>query len=59
MTLYVLDKASNTVVWRNVKTGASDALRIEILSGVAEGDVVAQPSDVTLKSGMKVAPQLQ
>ena len=57
--VYVLDKANNTAVWRNVKTGASDALRIEILSGLVEGDVVAQPSDVTLKSGLKVQPQLQ
>jgi len=54
--VYVLDKATNTVVWRNVKTGASDALRVEVLSGVADSDVVAEPSDVQLKDGLKVQP---
>lgn len=54
--VYVLDKATATIVWKNVKTGASDALRIEVLSGLSDSDVVAQPSDVALKTGMKVAP---
>lgn len=54
--VYTLDKATGTVVWKNVKTGASDALRVEVLSGLADNDVVAQPSDVVLKTGMKVAP---
>lgn len=57
--VYVLDKAANTVVWRIVKTGASDALRVEVLSGLADGDVVALPSDVTLKAGLKVKPVIQ
>ncbi len=57
--VYVLDKATGTITWRNVKTGASDALRVEVLSGLKDTDVVAQPSDVTLKSGLKVTPTIQ
>ncbi|MCU1327407.1 MAG: efflux transporter, family, subunit [Bryobacterales bacterium] len=57
--VYILDKATNTAVWRNVKTGASDALRIEVVSGLADNDVVAQPSDITLKSGLAVKPLIQ
>lgn len=57
--VYVLDRAGGVAVWRNVKTGASDALRVEVLSGLKDDEVVAQPSDVTLRSGMKVAPLLQ
>lgn len=55
--VYVLDKAAGTISWRNVKTGSSDALRIEVVSGLADTDLVAQPSDVTLKTGMAIAPQ--
>ncbi len=40
--------------WQSVRTGASDALRVEILSGLKDGDAVAQPSDETLKNGEKV-----
>ena len=57
--VYVLDKATNTVVWRAVKTGASDTLRVEVLSGVTDADVVALPSDVQLKDGLKVAPAIR
>jgi hypothetical protein len=42
-----------------VKTGASDALRVEITSGLSEGDLVALPNDVALKSGDAVKPVVQ
>ena len=54
--VYVLDKGSNTVRWQIVKTGASDALRVEIVSGLGDIDLVAQPTDQPLKSGQKVNP---
>ena len=54
--VYVLDKGSNTVRWQIVKTGASDALRVEIVSGLGDNDLVAQPTDQPLKSGQKVNP---
>ena len=34
----------NTIRWRSVKTGASDALRVEVVDGLQDGDLVAQPS---------------
>ena len=54
--VYALDKGSNTVRWQIVKTGASDALRVEIVSGLGDNDLVAQPTDQPLKSGQKVNP---
>lgn len=57
--VYILDKATGTIQWRNIKTGASDALRVEVLSGLSDSDVVAQPSDLTLKTGLNVAPSVQ
>ncbi len=57
--VYVLDSATNTVRWQIVTTGASDALRVEITSGLKEGDLVAQSTDQALKGGMKVSPVIQ
>jgi HlyD family secretion protein len=57
--VFVMDRGSNTVHWQPVKTGASDALRVEITTGLSEGDLVAQPNDVTLKSGTAVKPVVQ
>lgn len=57
--VYVLDKDGKTLRWQPVKTGASDALRVEVTSGLNEGDVVAQPTDVTLKNGIRVRPVVQ
>jgi HlyD family secretion protein len=53
--VYVLG-AGNTTEWREIKTGASDALNIQVLSGVQAGDAVAQPSDHALKAGEKITP---
>jgi HlyD family secretion protein len=51
--VFVLQPDS-TVKWQQIRTGASDALRVEVVSGLKDGDQVAEPTDVTLKSGMKV-----
>jgi hypothetical protein len=56
--VYVLEK-DNTVKWQSVKTGVSDALRVEVVSGLHDGNAVAQPSDRPLKDGMKVVPEIQ
>jgi HlyD family secretion protein len=53
--VFLLQK-NNTVAWRPVVTGVSDALRIEIVSGLKDGDQVAQPTDQVLKDGMAVRP---
>lgn len=56
--VYVLQPDS-TVKWQTVKTGASGALRVEILSGLKDGDAIAEPSEQTLHDGQKVKPSYQ
>jgi HlyD family secretion protein len=56
--VFVLGK-ENTVRWQPITTGSSDALRLEVLKGLSDGDVVAQPSDQTLKNGARVNPVFQ
>ena len=51
--VFALQK-NGTVKWQTVRTGASDALRVEVLTGLNDGDQVAERSETTLKSGMKV-----
>ena len=46
----------NTTIWRELKTGVSDALNIQVISGLQAGDSVALPSDHTLKAGEKITP---
>ena len=53
--VYVLGPG-NTTVWQELKTGASDALNIQVVSGLKEGDAVALPSDHALKAGEKITP---
>lgn len=49
----------NTVKWQLITTGASDALRVEVLKGLTEGDGVAAATDQVLKTGQKVNQSLQ
>jgi HlyD family secretion protein len=53
--VFVLQKDS-TLKWQPILTGASDALRVEVVKGLADGDAVAQPTEQTLKAGLKVTP---
>jgi HlyD family secretion protein len=46
----------NTIKFQAIQTGASDALRVEVVKGLEDGAPVAVPSDQTLKTGMKVTP---
>ena len=57
--VYVLDPATNKIRWQLVKTGASDALRVEVVSGLGEKDLVARQPDVALSEGMRVKPVIQ
>ncbi len=56
--VYVL-QPDNTVKWQAVATGASDALRVEVVNGLADGDAVAAGADQVLKAGRKINPNLQ
>jgi hypothetical protein len=44
------------VVWRPVKLGVSSYIKTEVISGLAEGDSVALPTEKPLKAGSKVDP---
>ncbi|MEP6714659.1 MAG: efflux RND transporter periplasmic adaptor subunit [Terriglobia bacterium] len=50
--VYVLE--GDRLKWRNVKTGVSDALRVEVVSGLQDGDAVAEPSEQALRDGARV-----
>jgi HlyD family secretion protein len=56
--VYALQK-DNIVKWVNITVGASDALRVEVTSGLSDGDAVMQPSDVTVREGDKVTPSFE
>jgi hypothetical protein len=47
------------VKWQVIATGASDALRVEVVKGLADGDAVAAATDQVLKPGEKINPNLQ
>jgi HlyD family secretion protein len=49
----------DTVERRTVKTGNSTVTQVQVTEGLAEGDLVALPGDVPLKSGVRVAPQVK
>jgi multidrug efflux pump subunit AcrA (membrane-fusion protein) len=49
----------NTVKWQAITTGSSDALRVEVMKGLADGDAVAAATDQVLKPGEKIKPDLQ
>jgi len=53
--VFLLQK-DNTLKWQPITTGASDALRVEVLTGLADGDSVARPSEQTLSAGERVTP---
>jgi len=56
--VFLLQK-DNSIKWQPVQTGIGDALRVQVLKGLSEGDAVAEPSDVTLKDGMTVNPTVR
>ncbi|HVY93821.1 MAG TPA: efflux RND transporter periplasmic adaptor subunit, partial [Bryobacteraceae bacterium] len=54
--VYVLQK-DGSVKWTNIATGASDALHVQVTSGLSEGDRVMLPSDITIHDGDHVIPK--
>jgi HlyD family secretion protein len=53
---YVLRLNGDTVERRAVKTGLSSIAQVQIAEGLAEGDMVAMPTDFALKPGDRVTP---
>ncbi len=51
---YVLVLKGDTVERRVVKTGTSSITLVQVVDGLAEGDLVAMPSDVPVKAGDRV-----
>jgi HlyD family secretion protein len=58
--VYKLSK--NTLIWTPVQTGLSDVNNVQISSGIAQGDHVADrvvdPSDAEISNGIRVKPQI-
>lgn len=52
---YVLLRRGNTVERRAVKTGNSTVTLVQVVDGLAEGDEVAAPGEITVKPGDTVA----
>jgi RND family efflux transporter MFP subunit len=54
----VYELAGSSVVWTPVRTGISDVNKVQILSGLKQGDRVAdrvvEPSDTEFRNGMRV-----
>jgi HlyD family secretion protein len=56
--VFILQK-DDTVKWQPIATGASDALHVEVVKGLQDGDAVSEATDLNLKNGQKVNPTLQ
>jgi HlyD family secretion protein len=48
--------SGDRLVWRPVKLGVSSLTKTQVLSGLAEGDSVALPTERPIKDGSKVDP---
>ncbi len=47
------------IVWQAVKTGVASVTRVQVLSGLSDGDAVALPVDRAMKSGEEVKAVFQ
>jgi HlyD family secretion protein len=56
--VFLLQK-DNTVKWQPITTGSADALRVEVVEGLTDGDAVAESADQPLKPGAKVTPAIR
>jgi len=52
----VLALAGDHLEWRPVKLGVSSYTKVEVLSGLNDGDSIALPNEKPIKSGTKVSP---
>jgi HlyD family secretion protein len=55
---YVLGLKEGTIERRNVTTGASSVSLVQIASGLAEGDLVALPTESPIKPGDRATPAM-
>jgi HlyD family secretion protein len=55
---FVFLLGGDTIERRAVRIGATNISMLEIVSGLADGDAVALPADITLKTGDRVTPAL-
>lgn len=46
----------NVLEWRPIQIGVTSAGRVQVTSGLRDGDAVALPTERVLKAGMKVTP---
>jgi HlyD family secretion protein len=58
-TIGVFVLQNDELKWQPVQTGVSDALRVEVVTGLTDGDLVAIPTDLALRNGQKVIPVIQ
>jgi multidrug efflux pump subunit AcrA (membrane-fusion protein) len=49
----------DTIKWRAITTGASEALKVEVVSGLQDVDAVAMPTEKPLRDGEKVTPEVE
>jgi HlyD family secretion protein len=56
---YVFRLENGRIQRQQVKVGIANPTKIEILSGLHEGDVVALPGEVTLKENLRIIPVRQ
>jgi HlyD family secretion protein len=53
---YVFRVEDNRLHRRFIKVGIADPTKIEVLSGLSEGDVVALPGEASLKENLRIIP---
>ena len=53
---FVFRVEDNRLHRRNIKVGIANPTKIEILSGLNEGDVVALPGETSLKENLRIIP---
>jgi hypothetical protein len=53
---YVFLVKGDRVERRDIKVGIASTSMYQVVSGLADGDLVAEPVEQTLRSGMKIRP---
>jgi HlyD family secretion protein len=56
---YVYRVVNDRIYRQMIKVGIANPTKIEVLSGLHEGDVVALPGEVTLKENLRIIPVRQ
>ncbi len=46
----------NVLEWRPIQIGVTSAGRVQITTGLNDGDAVALPTEKVIKAGLKVTP---